>query len=96
MLSEVKISLPIPPVVVNIRGVNVLCSMSRTVLEYWRFFSFSCILYIFCGSRLLQDIWLEKPNIKECRSLVFAESMCKNDQPFALLAPLFSCSLLMS
>ena len=45
-----------PPVVVNIKGVNVLCSISRTVLEYCRFFSFSCILQIFCGSRLLQDM----------------------------------------
>ena len=33
-----------PPVVVNIKGVNVLCSISRTVLEYCRFFSFSCML----------------------------------------------------
>lgn len=31
-------SQPIPPVVVNIKGVNVLCSMSRTVLEYCNFF----------------------------------------------------------
>ena len=41
-------------------------------------------------------IWLENPDIKECRWLVFAESMCNIDQPCALLAPLFSCSLLMS
>ena len=27
-------SLPIPPVIVNISGVNVPCSMSRTLLEY--------------------------------------------------------------
>ena len=33
-----------PPVVINIKGVNVLCSISRTVLEYCRFFSFSCML----------------------------------------------------
>ena len=58
--------------------------------------SHSHAYYIFCGSRLLQDIWLEKPDIKECRSLMFADSMCKNDQPCALLAPPFSCSLLMS
>ena len=38
-------SLPIRPAVVITQGVNVLCSMSRTLLEcqYRRFFPFSCI-----------------------------------------------------
>ena len=36
-----KHSLPIPPVVVKTKGVNVPCSMSTTLLEYRRFFSFS-------------------------------------------------------
>ena len=52
-LWYLKRSWPIPPVVVNIRVLNVSCSMSRRVLEYWRFLSFSRIQLIFCGSRLL-------------------------------------------
>ena len=39
---------------------------------------------------------LEYPDIRECRSLVSAESTCKNNQPCALLNLLFSCSLLVS
>ena len=50
-------SLPIRPAVVITQGVNVLCSMSRTLLEcqYRRFFPFSCIQQICCGSRSLYD-----------------------------------------
>ena len=46
-------SLRIPPAVVITQGVNVLCSMSRTLLEcqYRRFFPFSCIKQICCGDR---------------------------------------------
>ena len=40
-LWYLKHSWPIPPVVVNTRSVNVPCSTSRTLLEYWRFFSLS-------------------------------------------------------
>ena len=52
-----KHSWPIPPVVVNTKGVTVPCSTSRTLLEYWRFFSFSSILLICCGSRSQIPFW---------------------------------------
>ena len=44
-------------VVVNTKGGNVPCSMSRTLFQYRRFFSFSCIRYI-CSV-----LWLWRPNI---------------------------------
>ena len=43
----------------------------------------------------LQDLTFgADPDIKECRLLVFAKSICNNDQPCALLAPLFSADVL--
>ena len=46
LLWYFKHSFPIPPVDVEIRGVKVPCSMSKTLLEYRRFFSFSMIIMI--------------------------------------------------
>ena len=50
-LWYLKHSLPIPPVVVNTKGVKVLCSTWRTLLKYRCFFSFhvSCetVIYLF-------------------------------------------------
>ena len=37
-------------------------------------------------------IWVAVPGIKECRSFMLVESTCMNDQPCALLDPLFICS----
>ena len=42
-LWYIKHSFPIPPVMVKTKVVNVPCSMSRTLLEYRHFFSFSWI-----------------------------------------------------
>ena len=50
-----KHSFPIPPVEVKIRGVKVPCSMSKTLLEYRRFFSFSWLRYICWSSRSLYE-----------------------------------------
>ena len=45
-LCYCKHSFPIPPVDIKISGVNVPCSMSKTLLELCRFFSFSLLRYI--------------------------------------------------
>ena len=46
-----KHSFPIPPVGVKIGRGECSMFVSSTLLEYWRFFSFSCRRYICCGSR---------------------------------------------
>ena len=48
-------SWPIPTVGVNTRGGKVPCSMSRTQLEYWRFYSFSSTRCICCSFKSLHD-----------------------------------------
>ena len=55
LLWYCKHSFPIPPVEVKIRGVKVPCSMSKTLLEYRRFFSFSWLRYICWSSRSLYE-----------------------------------------
>ena len=55
LLWYCKHSFPIPPVDAKIRGVKVPCSMSKTLLEYRRFFSFSWLQYICWSSTSLYE-----------------------------------------
>ena len=55
LLWYCKRPFPISPVDVKIRGVKVPCSMSKTLLEYRRFFSFSRLWYICWSSRSLYE-----------------------------------------
>ena len=55
LLWYCKHSFPIPSVDVKIRGVKDPCTMSKTLLEYRRFFSFSWERYICWSSRSLYE-----------------------------------------
>ena len=98
-LWYLKHSLPIPPVVVKTKGVNVPCSMSRTLLEYRRFF-FILVRTICCGSRSLYDSALgwqtltSKNADRRCSQI--PRAWISNFSSCALLDPLLNCSPEMS
>ena len=77
-------SLPIPPAVVNTQGVNVPCSMSRSLLEYQyrRFFPVLMHTIDLLRFEVLVrfGMWVTDPDIKECLSLVLPESTCMDIQ----------------
>ena len=94
-------SLPIPPAVVNTQGVNVPCSMSRSLLEYQyrRFFPFSCIQKICCGSRSCTIRHVGDRPWHQRMPIVSAPRIHVHGYPIShlvlILDPLLSCSTVM-
>ena len=96
-LWYLKHPFPIPPVVVKTKGVNVPCSMSRTLLEYRRFLSFSWIRQ--------QRLQQQQQRLATRRSLYDSAFGCQtltsmnadrwcSQNPRAWISNLASCALL--
>ena len=77
-LWYLKHSLPIPPVVVKTKGVNVPCSMSRTQALFLILMHTIDLLRLQVLIRF--SIGVANPYIKECRSSLLPEPTCMDIQ----------------